>query len=389
MTEQATTFTLEPFPGAKEHRLAWPMAKRMYKARAMTAVNNTVDRTGLLFYLIEGNEFDKMSYLMRHDEDDEEDESIKVFVPLKRPVFAKYYHGEGEDSWHDSAAYKHDFDIWNKMENALSSYTAKFLASLDEVSLGAIGTDDERLVMPLRDMFHALETRFGCITSGELRVERAKLRTPLLSLAKFDKHLAQQDSVHMLLEDNGVEICENERIFVLQDSLSFFPELETPINNFEREHKLKSELRSLDRFKGELISYIHTNSLTDLPPKNQPHAYAAHMAKRGREEMETPSTTPAQSSQSEERLIRIEKLLANVGKNRTNNKKPTGEDKRPKKAGAGAGTGADPPTHYCFQHGFGNHNGQMCRNFEHADNLKNATADNTMGGSAKVWKPRK
>ena len=86
MTEQATTFTLEPFPGAKEHRLAWPMAKRMYKARAMTAVNNTVDRTGLLFYLIEGNEFDKMSFLMRHDEDDEEDDEIKTFSPKKRPV---------------------------------------------------------------------------------------------------------------------------------------------------------------------------------------------------------------------------------------------------------------------------------------------------------------
>ena len=95
----------------------------------MTAVNNTVDRTGILFYLVEGSEFEKMSFIVRHDEDDEEDGEIKTFSTKKSPLHSNYYSGEGKNTWHDSAGFKHDFDIWNKMECALSYYTAKFLAS--------------------------------------------------------------------------------------------------------------------------------------------------------------------------------------------------------------------------------------------------------------------
>ena len=55
------TYTLEAFPGDKPHRLAWPMARRMYIARAMTALNNTIDRTGIVFYLIDRKEFEGIS----------------------------------------------------------------------------------------------------------------------------------------------------------------------------------------------------------------------------------------------------------------------------------------------------------------------------------------
>jgi hypothetical protein len=79
-------------------------------------------------------------------------------------------------------------------------------------------------------------------------------------------------------------------------------------------------------------------------------------------------------------------MLNSAGKGKNNPKKTIGDGKRPKK---GSKAGLDSPSEYCFTHGFGNHKGTNCRNFEGSDGQRTATADNTMGGSAKVWKTRK
>jgi hypothetical protein len=89
---------------------------------------------------------------------------------------------------------------------------------------------------------------------------------------------------------------------------------------------------------------------------------------------------------AEERLAKIEKMLNSAGKGKNNPNKPTGDGKRPKKDPK---IGLDSPSEYCFTHGFGSHKGVNCRNFEGSENQRMATADNTMGGSAKVWKIRK
>ena len=254
MTETTNSYTLEPFPGGKPHRLAWPMARRMYISRSMTAHNNTIDRTGILFYLVEGKEFENMSFMMHRDEEEE----IKTFKPPKNPNYLDYWNKKGD--WHDSEMYKHDYDLWNKCEVALCSFTAKFLGSLDDVALGAAGPANTRCTMPLRDIFHNLDERFGTITSGELRAERNKLKLPILSLAKFDKHLENHATIHLLLEDNFIKICDNEKIFTLQDSLANFPQLDIAINTFEMNYKLKDETRTLQRFTTDIVEYIYNNN---------------------------------------------------------------------------------------------------------------------------------
>jgi hypothetical protein len=196
-------------------------------------------------------------------EEGNNDEFI-LFAPIKKPNWDDFY---DRSNYHDGPGYNHAYDGWDKQESAVSKFTAKFLSSLDEVALGAIGPANQRLIMPLRDMFHALDTRFGFITSGELRKERSKLRVPVQSLSKFDQLLETHASVHLLLEDNDVPTCENEKIFTLQDALINFPQLETPTNNFEREHKIKSKGRTFDRYTSELIDYINNNGLQDAAPQ--------------------------------------------------------------------------------------------------------------------------
>jgi hypothetical protein len=258
-----------------------------------------------------------------------------------------------------------------------------FLDSLDEVAQGAIGTPQVRLMMPLRDMFHALDTRFGFITAGELRKERAKLRIATTSLAKFDTLLETQASIHLLLEDNDCPTSDNEKIFTLQDSLINFPQLFIPTSNFEREYKLRSAERTFDRFTSYLTEYINNNGLADAAPIDAPHAYAAHV-KRGRDEGEETEATPQTPSShdiSEDLITRIVKKVNSVSRNK--GKKPTGEQRRAKK------TTDAPPQEYCYIHGHGNHNGYDCRNFTAEDRFKAATKANPMGGSDKVWKNRK
>ena len=159
-----------------------------------------------------------------------------------------------------------------------------------------------------------------------------------------------------------------------------------PINTFETAFKLKSEGRTLDRFTYDINTYIHNNNLTNVPPRNTAHPYVAHL-KRGRDDdEERPSETPL-PSQDSDRLDRIEKLLNAASKGK--GKKPTGDDKKKKRE---ANPGPEAPLQYCYKHGFGNHTGRTCRNFDGKvgeEYLKDATADNTMGGSTKVWKPRK
>jgi hypothetical protein len=149
---------------------------------------------------------------------------------------------------------------------------------------------------------------------------------------------------------------------------------------------LKSKGRTLERFTYDINTYIHNNHLTNTPPRNTAHPYVAHL-KRSRENDEETNTDTPPPSQDSDRLDRIEKLLNAVSKGK--GKKSTGDDKKRKKEGNPA---SDAPHQYCYKHGFGNHNGRACRNFDGKageDYLKDATADNTMGGSTKVWKPRK
>ena len=373
MTEtNNNNYNLEAFPGSKSHRLAWPMARRKLISKAMMAYNNGHDRTGLLYFLLEFHEFKDLSFKM-HPIDDNEDE-------------AYYENPEDEDrpGQHDGASYKHFFDVWDRQETAVQKFTARFLDSLDEVAQGALGPPDALIVMPLREMVAALDRRFGNITSGELRKERAKLRTPVTSLAKFDLLLETHAAVHLLLEDNDTPTCDNEKIFSLQDALVNFPQLETATNIFEREYKIKDEFRTFDRYTADLIQYIHNNGLSDATPINTPHAYVANV-KRSRDDDEASPPTSSSSSttsSAEEILSRIEKRLFAVGKGR--GKRPTGDDRRPKKEKT-----ADAPLEYCYQHGLGNHKGTECRNFEADDKFNHATRDNTMGGSTRVWKPKK
>ena len=77
MTETTTTYNLEPFPGSKSHRLAWPSARRMYISRAMTAHNNGTDRTGLLYFLVDHAEFSDLAFKML----DVTEEGVKNFFP--------------------------------------------------------------------------------------------------------------------------------------------------------------------------------------------------------------------------------------------------------------------------------------------------------------------
>lgn len=351
----------------------------------MTAHNNGTDRTGLLYFLVDHNEFSDLSFKILDVSESGEDEFI-LFSPIKKPNWDDFYN---RNNSHNGAGYNHAYEGWDKQETAVAKFTAKFLSSLDEVALGAIGPPDSRIIMPLRDMFHALDSRFGFITSGELRKERTKLRIPIQSLSKFDQLLETHASVHLLLEDNDVPTCENEKIFTLQDALVNFPQLEIPTNNFEREHKIKSKGRTFDRYTSELIDYINNNGLQDAAPKNQPHAYAANVKRDRDDGDDSPSTQPSSSpafDNTEERLAKIEKMLNAAVKGKNNPKKPTGDGKRSKKDPK---VGLDSPSEYCFTHGFGNHKGVNCRNFEGSENQRMATADNTMGGSAKVWKIRK
>jgi len=217
MTEQTSSYTLEPFPNGKNHRMAWPAARRNYLQKAATAFNNTIDRTGLIYYLVEYEVFHDISFQMCHLDGIDE---WKAFEPFKKPDYEAFYNGHNGSRRHDEGGYRHAFDLWNKCEAALISFTSKFLSSMDEVALGAIGPANARLSMTLREMMHRLEVRFGEITAGELRAERAKLRAPILSLAHFDKHLEMQATIHLLLQDNDVATCENEKIFDFQDSLA-------------------------------------------------------------------------------------------------------------------------------------------------------------------------
>lgn len=393
MTE-TNNLNLESFPGTKSHRLAWPSARRNYIAKAIIAFNNGTDHTGLLYYLLEYQEFTTLAFKIHptYDESDGETEGgkeaqfkdgFKTFSPSKRPNWDAYYSSDSDSNrTHDGATYKHYYDIWDKQETTLQKFTASFLDSLDEVALGAIGPPDQRIIMPLRDMFHALDTRFGFITTGELRKERAKLRVPTTTLAKFDSLLETHAAIHLLLEDNDVPTCDNEKIFTLQDALINFPQLFIPTSNFEREHKIRTKGRSYDRFTSYLTDYINNNGLSESAPIDAPHAYAAHV-KRGRDEgEETENTTPPPSTHdiSEDLVTRIVKRLNSVNKNK--GKRPTGDPRRAKKP-------TDTPQEYCYIHGLGNHTGGECRNFTAEDKFKAATKANPMGGSDKIWKNRK
>jgi hypothetical protein len=390
MTENTNNFNLESFPGSKSHRLSWPTARRNYIAKAMIAHNNGTDNTGLLYYLLEHEEFSNLAFKIHPNYDEEGDEresgssrEFNTFSPCKRPNWDNFFITDTEGNrTHDGATYKHKYEIWDRQEITLQKFTANFLDSLDEVALGAIGPADQRMIMPLRDMFHALDTRFGFITTGELRKERAKLRIPTTTLSKFDSLLETHASIHLLLEDNDIPTSDNEKIFTLQDALVNFPQLSTPTSNFELEHRLKSKGRSYDRFTSYLTEYINSNGLSDAAPTDTPHAYAGHV-KRNREENEETDTklqTPSTHDISEDLVTKIVKRLNSINKN--TGKKPTGEPRRAKKS-------TDAPQEYCYIHGLGNHNGEECRNFTADEKFKAATKANHMGGSDKVWKNRK
>jgi hypothetical protein len=390
MTENNNNnYNLDAFPGSKSHRLAWPMARLKLISKAMKALNNGTDRTGLLYFLLEFHEFEELAFKMHPiDDNADEEEQIIIFSPQKKPVWNSFYDNpdsEEDLGTHDGASYKHFFDIWDRQETALQKFTAKFLDSLDEISQGALGPPDLLMIMPLREMVASLDRRFGNITSGELRKERAKLRTPTTTLAKFDHLLETHASVHLLLEYNDTPTCDNEKIFSLQDALVNFPQLDVPTNIFEREWRIKTEGRTYERYTADLIEYINNNGLADAAPTNAPHAYVANV-KRCRDDNEEPNPQPSSSSSSsntEEILARIEKRLNAVGKGK--GKSNTGGDKRSKKEKPPA----DAPLEYCYQHGLGNHKGTECRNFEADDKFKHATKDNTMGGSTRVWKMKK
>ncbi len=66
MTEQTSSYTLESFPNGKNYRMAWPAARRNYLQKAATAFNNTIDRTGLIYYLVEYEVFHDISFQMCH-----------------------------------------------------------------------------------------------------------------------------------------------------------------------------------------------------------------------------------------------------------------------------------------------------------------------------------
>ena len=155
MSNQSSTYNIESFPGAKSHRLAWPTARRNYISRAMIAHNNGTDNTGLLYYLVETQEFDHLAFQLYPVFDEigcdeiicdsegpkSKSKDFVTFTPQKRPNWDSYFStdADGNQGPHDTATYNHFFNTWDRQELALQKFTAKFLESLDEVALGAIG----------------------------------------------------------------------------------------------------------------------------------------------------------------------------------------------------------------------------------------------------------
>ena len=144
------------FPGTKSHRLSWPTARRNYISEAIIAFDNGTGNTGLLYYLLEYQEFTTLAYKIHPTYDDEEErekqgehkDGFKTFSPCKRPNWDTFYSADADGNrTYDGATYKHFLAIWDKQETTLQKFTANFLDTLDEVTLGAIGPPDARMIM--------------------------------------------------------------------------------------------------------------------------------------------------------------------------------------------------------------------------------------------------
>ena len=82
--------------------------------------------------------------------------------------------------------YKFQTKNWQDESNAVEAFRGKLLTALDEVSLSAIGTDDERVNMKLNQIYEALDLRFSTVSASELKRELKEIREPIATISNFD-----------------------------------------------------------------------------------------------------------------------------------------------------------------------------------------------------------
>jgi hypothetical protein len=285
---------------------------------------------------------------------------------------------------------------YNRQESFIKLFRNKIKGALDWTSLAAIGTPTETLTMHPKDILTRLEEEYGTYSAMELDEMKEQLKVPIDVPEEWAPLISLHKAVYEVLARNNRPMDEESKITNLQKALTPIGAFKFALDLFESQCPLGHNDRTFFNFCDKMrkahalitnkkvfsASVLFSNksilkrTAEDSNPesnnfvrnstqRSNSYAGAASSSSSSSSSFSDPGTKNDDVRHTELKLECLKEMRAIMAKSKVVSS-----------------------NHYCWTHGFGNHDSKSCK-YQRPGHVEKATAKNQFRGSNHINKKKK
>jgi hypothetical protein len=299
-----------------------------------------VEGQGLLGFLLNKDEW--ITTLLRA-----EHSAPAAFQPLVHP-------GDKPNTAAAFPPWKLDLDRYLEQRQDNNKFKMLLRASLDEVSLMAMDTDEDGAsAISLGQMLTILDGMYRVLSPADLSRNSDKLTVPFQAGSAIRLFITNQRRVHLVASSNGFPLPETEKVRAFVTALLPCGQFNARIDAWKMAFPT-AIAQTFDLLSLAIIEYADNN---DMIATNGTHLYANSVEHH-------PAINSLFSDIQMSKFAQLVAAAVQVKPNKINTNKPGQQ-------------------HYCWTHGFGGHSSNKCLHPDEG-HVESAHGKNQQGGSTKT-----